>query len=168
MQKRPYKKRDCCLKAPEKTRSRSTTCTLLEDHKQNLSAATDVVEQTDMLLTNCKKVGHLQRVCRSKSKADQRKGKKGKEKKPPMKVRSLNSKPGTDWLENSSDDESEELVLFLNNGDSSITVRINEQRIKMIVDTGSKYHIIFSDLHKVQFKNYELSQTQERFTAYGQ
>ena len=85
-----------------------------------------------------------------------------------MKVRSLNSKPGTDWLENSSDDESEELVLFLNNGDSSITVRINEQRIKMIVDTGSKYHIIFSDLHKVQFKNYELSQTQERFTAYGQ
>ena len=47
----------------------------------------------------CKKVGHLQRVCRSKSKADQRKGKKGKEKKPPMKVRSLNSNRGTDWLE---------------------------------------------------------------------
>ena len=59
----------------------------------------------------CKKVGHLQRVCRSKSKADQRKGKKGKEKNPPMKVRSLNWKPGTDWLENSSDDESEEPVL---------------------------------------------------------
>ena len=52
MQKRPCKKRDCCLKAPEKTRSRSTTCTLLGDHKQKLSAATDVVEQTDMLLTN--------------------------------------------------------------------------------------------------------------------
>ena len=44
----------------------------------------------------CKKVGHLQRVCRSKSKADQRKGKKEKEKKPPIKVRSLHSKPGTD------------------------------------------------------------------------
>ena len=85
----------------------------------------------------CKKVGHLQRVCRSKPKADQRKGKKGKEKKPPMKVRSLNSQRGTDWLENSSDDESEEPVLSLNNGDSSITVRINEKRIKMIVDTGS-------------------------------
>ena len=97
----------------------------------------------------CKKVGHLQRVCRSKPKADQRKGKKGKEKKPP-KVRSLNSKPGTDWLENSSDDESEEPVLSLNNGDSSITVRINEQQIKMIVDTGSKYDIISSELHKLR------------------
>ena len=116
----------------------------------------------------CKKVGHLQRVCRSKSKADQRKGKKGKEKKPPMKVRCLNPKRGTDWLENSSDDETEEPVLSLNNGDSSITVRINKQRIKMIVDTGSKYDIISSELRKTQFKNYELSQTQKRFTAYGQ
>ena len=34
------------------TRSRSTTCMLLGDHTQKLSAATDVVEQTDMLLTN--------------------------------------------------------------------------------------------------------------------
>ena len=40
-----------------------------------------------------------------------------------MEVHSLNSKPATDWLENSSDDESEEPVLSLNNGDSSITVR---------------------------------------------
>ena len=83
-----------------------------------------------------------------------------------MKVCSLNSKPGTDWLENSSDDESEEPVLSLNNG--VITVRINEQRIKMIVNTGSKYDTISSELHKMQFKNYELSQTQKRFTAYGQ
>ena len=79
-----------------------------------------------------------------------------------MKVRSLNSKPGTDCLENSSDNESEEPVLSLNNGDSSVTVRINEQRIKMIVDSGSKYDIISSELHKTQFKNYELSQTQKR------
>ena len=85
-----------------------------------------------------------------------------------MKVRSLNSKPSTDWLENSSDDESEVPVLSLNNSDSSITARIYEQRIKMIVDTGSKYDIISSELHKTQFKNYELSQTQKRFTAYGQ
>ena len=47
-----------------------------------------------------KKVGHLQRVCCSKLKADQ-KDKKGKEKTPPMKVCSLNLKPGTDWPENS-------------------------------------------------------------------
>ena len=97
----------------------------------------------------CKKVGHLQRVCRSKSKADQRKDKKGKDKKPSIKVRSLHSKPGIDWLENSSDDESEEPVLSLNYGDSSITVRINEQRIKMIVETGSKYDVISSELHKM-------------------
>ena len=70
-----------------------------------------------------KKVRHLHRVCRSESKADQRKGKKGKEKKPPMEVRSLNSKPGTDRLENSSDDESEKPVLSLNKSDSSITLR---------------------------------------------
>ena len=75
----------------------------------------------------CKKVGHLQRVCRSKSTADQRKGKKGKEKKPPMKVRSLNSKHGTDYLENTSGDESEEPVLSLNNGDSSITALIRQR-----------------------------------------
>ena len=79
-----------------------------------------------------------------------------------MKVGSLNSKSGTDCLENSSGDESEEPVLSLNNGDSSVTVRINEQRIKMIVDSGSKYDIISSELHKTQFKNYELSQTQKR------
>ena len=37
-----------------------------------------------------------------------------------MKVRSLNSKPGTDWPENSLDDESEEPVLSPS-GDRSIT-----------------------------------------------
>ena len=62
-----------------------------------------------------------------------------------MMVRSLNSKPGTDWPENSEDDESEEPVLSPN-GDRSITERINKQRIKMIVDTGSKYEIISSEL----------------------
>ena len=59
-----------------------------------------------------------------------------------MKVRSLNSKPGTDWLESNSDEESEEPVLSLNNSVNSITVRVNKQRIKRIVDTGSKYDII--------------------------
>ena len=48
-----------------------------------------------------KEVGHLQRVCSSKLKGDQKNGKKGKKKKPPTKVRSLNLKPGTDWPENS-------------------------------------------------------------------
>ena len=84
-----------------------------------------------------------------------------------MKVRSLNSKPGTDWPENSEDDESEEPVLSPN-GDRFITERINKQRIKMIVDTGSKYEIISSELFKTHFKNYEPSQTQNCFTVYGQ
>ena len=38
----------------------------------------------------------------------------------------------------------------------------------MIVDTGSKYKIISSELFKTQFKNYEPSQTQKCFTVYGQ
>lgn len=119
----------------------------------------------------CKKVGHLQRVCQSKPKAayptkrqKQRPAKKEK-KGPTMKVRSLRSKPD-DWLEDSLSEESEP-VLSLNNADSSITVQIDGRRTRMIVDTGCKY-IISSQLHKLQFKNYELSQTQKRFTAYGQ
>ena len=121
---------------------------------------------------SCKKVGHLQKVCRSKPKAThptnrhkQRSAKKEK-KAPAMKVRSLRSK-STNWLEDSSSDESEP-VLSMNNVDSSITVQINGQRTKMIVDTGCKYNIISSKLYKSQFKNYELSRTQKRFTAYGQ
>ena len=38
----------------------------------------------------------------------------------------------------------------------------------MIVDTGSKYDTISSEQQKTQFKSYELSQTQKRFTVYGQ
>ena len=38
----------------------------------------------------------------------------------------------------------------------------------MIVDTGSKYEIISSELFKTHFKNYEPSQTQNCFTEYGQ
>ena len=38
----------------------------------------------------------------------------------------------------------------------------------MIVDTGCKYNIISSTLYRSQFKNFELSPTEKRFTAYGQ
>ena len=38
----------------------------------------------------------------------------------------------------------------------------------MIVDTGSRYEIISSELFKTQFKNYEPSQTQKCFTVYRQ
>ena len=38
----------------------------------------------------------------------------------------------------------------------------------MIVDTGSKFNIISSQLYKSQFKRYELRETKKRFIAYGQ
>ena len=38
----------------------------------------------------------------------------------------------------------------------------------MIVDTGSEYEIISLELLKMQFKNYEPSQTQKCFTVYRQ
>lgn len=56
-----------------------------------------------------------------------------------MKVRSLSSNKPANWLEDSSGDESEEPVLFMNNVDNSITAMINERKTKLIVDTGSKY-----------------------------
>ena len=119
-----------------------------------------------------KKVGHLQKVCRSKRKAahptnrHKKRPAKKEKKTPTMKVRSLRSKPAH-WLEDSSSDEGEP-VLSLNNVDSSITVQINGQRTKMIVDTGCKYNIISSKLYKSQFRHCELNRTHRRFTAYGQ
>ena len=118
--------------------------------------------------SSCKKVGHLQKVCRSKPKSsDQNRNKQRpakKEKKRFTKVRSLKARP---WLEDSSDDE-DEPVLSFNNADSSITVHLDGQRTRMIVDTGCKYNIISSKLYQSQFKNYELNTTEKRFTAYGQ
>ena len=72
------------------------------------------------------------------------------------------------WLDESSGDDKNEPVLSFNNADSSITVTLNGQRTKMIVDTGCKYNIISSTLYRTQFKNFELYPTEKRFTAYGQ
>ena len=58
--------------------------------------------------------------------------------------------------------------MSFNNAESSITVKLNGQRTKMIVDTGCKYNIISSALYRTQFKNFELSPTDKGFTAYGQ
>ena len=48
-------------------------------------------------------------------------------------------------------------MLSFNNADSSITVNLNGQKTRMIVDTGCKYDIISSRLYKSHFKNYELN-----------
>ena len=85
-----------------------------------------------------------------------------------MKVRSLSSNKPANWLGDSSGDESEEPVLFMNNVDNSITAMINERKTKLIVDTGSKYDITSSHLHKTLFKNCKLKETRRCFTAYEQ
>ena len=85
-----------------------------------------------------------------------------------MKVRSHSSNKPANWLEDSSGDESEEPVLFMNNVDNSITAMINERKTKLIVDTGNKYDITSSHLHKTLFKNCKLNETQRCFTAYEQ
>ena len=59
-------------------------------------------------------------------------------------------------------------MLSFNNANSSITVNLNGQKTRMIVDTGCKYDIISSRLYKSHFKNHELNSTEKRFTAYGQ
>ena len=111
---------------------------------------------------SCKKVGHPQKVCRSKPKgSDQNRIKQRpakKDKKRTSKIRNLKAKS---WLDESSDNENEPVLSF-NNADSSITVQLNGQRTRMIVDT------ISSKLYQSQFKNYKLNITEKHFTAYGQ
>ena len=104
-------------------------CTRLEDHKQKLSAATDVVEQTDMLLTNvvqsrpgvisAKKSQPLAEGLPFKVQSGPKERQERRRKETTHEGPQLEFQPDTDWLENSSDDESEEPVLSLNNGDSS-------------------------------------------------
>ncbi|KAK2569825.1 Uncharacterized protein P5673_005676, partial [Acropora cervicornis] len=89
---------------------------------------------------SCKKVRHLQKVCRSKPKgSDQNRIKQRpakKDKKQTSKIRNLKAKS---WLDESSDNENQPVLSF-NNADSSITVQLNGQRARMIVDTGSKHY----------------------------
>ena len=120
--------------------------------------------------SSCQKKGHLARVCKSKPKRDDnsepnRRNQKKSCKKSHKKVRNVT----TGWLSepNSSDDEDEH-IFSMNNSDSSIQVKLNDQKIRMIVDTGSKFNIISSQLYKSQFKRYELRETRKRFIAYGQ
>ena len=117
---------------------------------------------------SCKKVGQLQKVCRSKPKGSdlnwikQRSPKK--DKKRTSKIRNLRAKS---WFDESSDNENQPVLSF-NNADSSITVKLNGQGTRMIIDTGCKYNIISSKLYLSQFKNYKLNTTEKHFTAYGQ
>ena len=114
---------------------------------------------------SCKKVRHLQKVSRSKPKgSDQNRIKQRpakKEKKRTSKIRNLKAKS---WLNGSSDSENKPVLSF-NNAYNSITVQLNGQGARMIVDTGCKYNIISSKLYQSQFKNYKLNTTEKHFTA---
>ena len=116
----------------------------------------------------CKKLGHLQKVCRSKQKGSESNSNQNRQGHKSSKKRSNKVRRVRTWLDESSGDDEKEPVMSFNNTDSSITVKLNGQRTKMIVDTGCKYNIISSTLYRSQFKNFELSPTDKRFTAYGQ
>lgn len=75
-----------------------------------------------------------------------------------MKVCSYLFNKFVNWFEDSLGDESEEFVFFMNNVDNFIIVMINEWKIKLIVDIGSKYDIIFFYLYKILFKNCKLNE----------
>lgn len=72
------------------------------------------------------------------------------------------------WLSELNLTDEDEHIFSMNNSDSSIQVKLNEQKTRMIVNTGGKFNIISSQLYKSQFKRYELRETKKRFIAYGQ
>ena len=125
---------------------KATKSTLLKGHKWNLSAVKDVVEEMDMLLTNVAQsspglISEKSDLWRSTA-SIRNLVQTGLKTAKMMRVKNLYSLPmGT-----------------------LPSQRINKQRIKMIVDTGSKYEIISSELFKTHSKNYEPSQTQNCFT----
>ena len=122
---------------------------------------------------NCRKfgkAGHLARVCRSNS-SDQRrssseKPRGNKKHQKSRKIRAITSK---NWLQESTSEEDDfEPVQRLNSKDGSVQVAINRQKVRMVVDTGSKQNIISSRLYKALFRDCELKPTKKKFIAYGQ
>ena len=55
-------------------------------------------------------------------------------------------------------------LMSFNNADSSITVKLNSLKTKMIMDTGCKYmyNTIPSTLYQSQFKNFEQTNIRSR------
>ena len=138
-------------------------CGGLDDHSPNECGA------INSRCNSCKKVGHLARVCKSSKqdqKANRKQGKKSRKnpKKTDMKVRNLKA---AEWFSEESTDENEP-VLSMNNEDSSVQVKVDGQKIRMIVNTGCKYNIISSQLYNAKFKSRELRPSKKRFIAYGQ
>ena len=125
---------------------------------------------------DCRKfgrIGHVARVCRSKQSQgstqrfeqsnSSRLSLERNRKKFKIQAASRN------WLsEGSTYEDDFEPVFCLNKKDSCVPVVINNQNVKMVVDTGSKQNIISSCLYRALFQRYELQKTKKIFTAYVQ
>ena len=72
----------------------------------------------------CKKMGHLQKVCRSKPKGAESNSNQNRQRHRPPKKRSNKVRSVRTWLDESSADDETEPVLSFNNADSSITVKL--------------------------------------------
>ena len=126
-----------------------------------------------MKCNNCQKIGHLARVCLSKTVPRKPYGsqnisnkKKGRRHK---KVCAIRHKDTEASQESYSESESgEEYVLFMEGHDNRTQVTINDQKIKMVADTGCRQNIISSQLYKEQFRRFPLERTTKQFVAYGQ
>ena len=89
---------------------------------------------------NCKKVGHYARVCRSKARGQNSKSWSRTKQKGYRKVRAVKQE---DWLEEETDSDDVEPVLYVNNKDNSIQIELNGRKIRMIIDTGSVQNILY-------------------------
>ena len=126
-----------------------------------------------MKCNNCQKIGHLVRVCRSKTVPRNSYGsqyilskKKGRRHK---KVCAIWRKDTEASQESYSESESgKEYVLFMEGHDNRTQVTINGKKIKMVADTGCRQNIISSQLYEEQFRRFPLERTTKLFVAYGQ
>lgn len=113
----------------------------------------------------CKKVGHLQRVCRKKI-SDGQKNSASNKKGDRRKLRAV--------LHAESDSDSSDSSSFTyrihekSRKDSKESILLNGQRIKCVPDTGSEHTIISAELYHKLFRQFLLHKTKKQFLAYGQ
>ena len=103
----------------------------------------------------CGVVGHYARVCRKK-KSQQQSGKKKSYPHKHHKVRNVEE-----------DSDSDHEFVWMVDSKCSQTININNQYLKMVVDTGCESNIISELTYRTLFHQYPLVQTARTFSAYG-